>query len=139
MITEHHTSGYTNVIRYYMPPTLVINFKTNQQMLLLMKKIIFTLALTASMATSTFAQQDTEGTKDHPMFPGKMTNYYRSESTTNFDAVDFNLATGGSKMINKEGTKSYIRYDFNTESGQSKPSALQILRNYEAAAKKTWW
>ena len=101
-----------------------------------MKKIIFTLTMAVSMSASTFAQQDAEGTKDHPMFPNRMTNYFRSESTTNFDAVDFNLAAGGSKIISKEGTKTLIRYDFNAESGQSKPSPLQILRNYEAAAKK---
>jgi outer membrane protein OmpA-like peptidoglycan-associated protein len=101
-----------------------------------MKKIIFTLTTMVLMFISAFAQQDVAGTKDSPMFPGRMANYFRSESTTNFDAVSFNLAAGGSKMINKEGTKSYIRYDFNTESGQSKPSVLQILRNYEAAAKK---
>ncbi len=101
-----------------------------------MKKIILIIALIATSLTTTFAQQDAEGTKDHPMFPNRMTNYLRSESTTNFDAVEFNLASGGSKIISKEGTKTLIRYDFNTESGQSKPSALQILRNYEAAAKK---
>ncbi len=92
--------------------------------------------MAASMSFSTFAQQDVEGTKDHPMFPNRMTNYVRSESTTNFDAVDFNLADNGSKIISKEGTKTQIRYDFNTESGQSKPSPLQILRNYETAVKK---
>ena len=102
-----------------------------------MKKIILIFTMAASMSVSTFAQQDAEGTKDHPMFPNRMTNYVRSESTTNFDAVDFNLAEGGSKIISKEGTKTLIRYDFNAESGQSKPSPLQILRNYEAAVKKT--
>jgi outer membrane protein OmpA-like peptidoglycan-associated protein len=102
-----------------------------------MKKIILTFTMAASMSVSTFAQQDAEGTKDHPMFPNRMTNYVRSESTTNFDAVDFNLAAEGSKIISKEGTKTLIRYDFNAESGQSKPSPLQILRNYEAAVKKT--
>ncbi len=101
-----------------------------------MKKIIFTLTMTVSIVVSTFAQQDAEGTKDHPMFPNRMANYIRSESTTNFDAVEFSLAADGSKIISKEGTKTLIRYDFNVESGQSKPSPLQILRNYEAAVKK---
>lgn len=101
-----------------------------------MKKITLTIALIAASLTTTFAQQDADGTKDHPMFPNRMTNYYISESKNNFDAVEFNLAAGGSKMITKEGTKTKIRYDFNFESGQSKPSALQILRNYESAAKK---
>ena len=101
-----------------------------------MKKIILTIALIATSLITTFAQQDAEGTKDLPMFPNRMPNYLISEATTSFDAVNFNLASGGSKTISKEGTKSKIRYDFNAESGQSKPSCLQILRNYEAAAKK---
>ena len=101
-----------------------------------MKKIILTIALIALSLTSIFAQQDAEGKKDHPMFPNRMTNYFISESKNNFDAVDFNLAAGGSKMVSKEGSKTQIRYDFNAESGQSKPSVLQILRNYEAAAKQ---
>lgn len=101
-----------------------------------MKKIIYITALIVSSFTSTTAQQDAEGMKDHPMFPNRMTNYFISESKNNFDAVDFNTAPGGTKTITKEGTKTSIRYDFNFESGQSKPSVLQILRNYESAAKK---
>jgi OmpA-OmpF porin, OOP family len=102
-----------------------------------MKLPAFTLAMLVILSTSALAQQqDAEGTKDHPMFPNRMANYTRSESSTNFDAVEFNLAAGATKMVTKEGTKSLVRYDFNPESGQSKPSPLQILRNYEAAAKK---
>lgn len=80
--------------------------------------------------------QDAEGCKEHPMFPSRMSNYLLSECTNNFDAVEFNLAAGGTKMTTKEGTKTSVRYDFNPEAGQQKPSVLQILRNYEAAAKK---
>jgi outer membrane protein OmpA-like peptidoglycan-associated protein len=86
--------------------------------------------------TSAFAQQDIEGAKDNPMFPTRMPNYFISEVANNFDAVEFNLAAGGTKNVSKEGTKSVVRYDFNAESGKPKPSCLQILRNYEAAAKK---
>jgi outer membrane protein OmpA-like peptidoglycan-associated protein len=88
-----------------------------------------------TLGFSAFAQ-DAEGCKEHPMFPTRMANYILSECKSNFDAVDFNLAAGGTKMINKEGTTTTLRYDFNTESGQQKPSVLQIFRNYEAAAKK---
>lgn len=101
-----------------------------------MKTITFIIALIVTSLTTTFAQQDAEGTKDHPMFPNRMANYFISESKSNFDAVDFNIAPQSSKMITKEGTRTKIRYDFNAESGQSKPSALQILRNYESATKK---
>jgi hypothetical protein len=73
-----------------------------------MKKITFTLFMAVFLSVLGFAQQDVEGTKDNPMFPGRMTNYFRSESTTNFDAVDFNLEAGGSKTVSKEGTKSFV-------------------------------
>ena len=101
-----------------------------------MKKIFYALTIMVAITTSLFAQQDLEGTKDHPMFPNRMTNYFIFESKNNFDAVDFNLAAEGAKIISKEGTKTQIRYDFYSETGKSKPSVLQILRNYEAAAKK---
>ena len=88
------------------------------------------------IASISFSQQDTEGCKDHPMFPNRMPNYFLNECKTNFDAVEFNQSAGGGNNITKEGTKTVVRYDFNTESGKQKPSCLQILRNYEAAAKK---
>ncbi len=100
-----------------------------------MKKLIF-IFLLSIISPSLFAQQDMEGSKDHPMFPNRMTNYLISGYSNNFDAVPFNLAADESKMITKEGTKTFLRYDFNTESGQQKPSVLQILRNYENASKK---
>lgn len=102
---------------------------------MVMKKITIALSMAVLMSTPVFAQQDAEGTKDNEMFPNRMANYFRSESSTNFDAVEFNTAAGGTKNVTKEGNKSVVRYDFNTESGKSKPSCLQILRNYEAAAK----
>jgi uncharacterized protein YxeA len=101
-----------------------------------MKRIIFTLAMAVSMSASTFAQQDAEGTKDHPMFPNRMSNYFRSEYESNFDAVNFYITQGGGNEFTKEGNKTRIKYDFNFESGQQKPSALQIFRNYETAVKK---
>ncbi|WP_462219171.1 OmpA family protein [Ferruginibacter sp.] len=101
-----------------------------------MKKITIALTMAFLFFASAFAQQDIEGAKDNPMFPTRMPNYLITEVANNFDAVEFNLAAGGTKNVTKEGTKSVVRYDFYTESGKSKPSCLQILRNYEAAAKK---
>src|SRR5204863_6128231 len=74
--------------------------------------------------------------KEHPMFPNRMPNYLISECPSNFDAAEFWISPDASKTVTKEGTKTSIRYDFNAESGQQKPSVLQILRNYENAAKK---
>ncbi len=102
-----------------------------------MKKIISTLFLIIIFAASTFAQEaDAEGCKDSPMFPNRMPNYLISECKSNFDAVEFNLAPSGTKVVTKEGTNTHIQYNYNAESGQPKPSPLQILRNYEAAVKK---
>jgi OmpA-OmpF porin, OOP family len=100
-----------------------------------MNKFILLVALSVLLSFSTYAQ-DAEGTQDPPMFPTRMANYLRTESVANFDAVDFNVAPAGSKIISKEGNKSSTRYEFNAASGQQKPSSLQILRNYEAASKK---
>ena len=100
-----------------------------------MKKIISTLLLTSLFSATVFAQQDAEGCKDSPMFPKRMPNYYISECKSNYDAADFNVADDGSKIEHKEGSLTMVRYDFNSESGQSKPSTLQILKNYENAAR----
>ena len=93
------------------------------------------MLLTSLISVSVFAQQDTEGCKDSPMFPKRMPNYFISECKSNYNEADFNLASGGDKVEHKEGTMTMIRYDFNFESGQPKPSALQILKNYENATK----
>ena len=53
-----------------------------------MKKILLFLATIISISAPVLAQ-DTEGTFDHPMFPTRMTNYIRTEYSTNFDAAPF--------------------------------------------------
>ena len=85
--------------------------------------------------TSLFAQQDADGCKDSPMFPTRMPNYLIGSCKSDYDASVFNLDAGGTNTITKEGTHTAIQFDFNHESGSSKPSVLQILRNYETAAK----
>ena len=101
-----------------------------------MKKLISAFTLTILFAGAVFAQQDADGTKDNPMFPTRMLNYFITEATENYNAVDFNMAKEGSKIESKEGTTNMVRYDFNVESTQSRPSVLQILRNYVNAARK---
>jgi outer membrane protein OmpA-like peptidoglycan-associated protein len=59
-----------------------------------------------------------------------------AECASNFDAVEFWISADASQTVSREGSKFSLRYDFNTESGQQEPSVLQILRNYENAAKK---
>jgi len=98
-------------------------------------KITKTLLVFMLLSKAAFSQ-DTEGCKEHPMFPNRMPNYVISECTNNFNSTDFWITADASKSVTKEGTTTTIRYDFNAESGKQKPSVLQILRNYENAAKK---
>ena len=98
-----------------------------------MKKITTTLLLILFYTITVFAQQDADGCKDSPMFPKRMSNYFISECKSNYGEADFNVKE--EEIIHKEGTFTSVRYDFNAESGQQKPSVLQILKNYEAAAK----
>ena len=98
-----------------------------------MKKITTTLLLILFYTVTVFAQQDADGCKDSPMFPKRMSNYFISECKSNYGEADFNVKE--EEIVHKEGTFTSVRYDFNAESGQQKPSVLQILKNYEAAAK----
>ncbi|MDZ4714684.1 MAG: OmpA family protein [Cytophagales bacterium] len=100
---------------------------------MLTRSISLVMLLAVSIAASS---QDAEGSKEHPMFPNRMPNYVIAEYSSNFDEAEFNLAANQSKMVTKEGTKTFINYGFDTESGSQMPSVLQILRNYENAAKK---
>jgi OmpA-OmpF porin, OOP family len=101
-----------------------------------MRKLIAVLTILLASTLSSHAQVDAEGCKDPLLFPTRMPNYFITECQNNFDAVEFHLAAGAENPVTKEGTKTRISYDFNFESGKQKPSALQILRNYEAAFKK---
>jgi OOP family OmpA-OmpF porin len=131
MITVNSLSLPIAQILHWQPAP---NFPTSKTIIMKRQHTLLTLILT--LISTTVFSQDAEGCKEHPMFPNRMSNYLLADCKTNFDAVDFNLAAGGSKMITKEGTKTTLRYDFNAESGLAKPSCLQILRNYESAAKK---
>ena len=69
-----------------------------------MKKILL-IGLSLIAICKTIYSQDLEGSKDPALFPNRMSNYILSEQTKNFDAVEFNMAAGGSKNETKEGTK----------------------------------
>jgi outer membrane protein OmpA-like peptidoglycan-associated protein len=73
--------------------------------------------------------QDAENCKDHSMF-SRMKNFYVGECSANFDAVDFDT-TDGIKSI--EGQKTELKYSL--IEGNTRPSPLQIRRNYGNAIK----
>lgn len=79
-----------------------------------------------------FAQEDEPGTKDPALF-NRMPGYYISKSETKeFDAHKF---FDGKKLITVEGKVNIVIYS-PKESNNSKPSELQIRRNYSNAIKK---
>ncbi len=101
-----------------------------------MKQFITSLLLTVLVSFPAITQMtDVDGCKDSPMFPTRMPHYFISECKSDYDAADFNTAAGGETKVTKEGTHTQMQYNFDTEAGVQKPSVLQILRNYETAAK----
>jgi OmpA-OmpF porin, OOP family len=99
----------------------------------MMKKIIVLFSVILLSAARITAQQDADNCKDHPMYPERMSNYFISECKSNYTEAEFPIASG--KSIKKEGNLTSVRYDANGESGQQKPSTLQIFKNYENATK----
>ena len=69
-----------------------------------MKKIISLLLLTSLFSATVFAQQDTEGCKDSPMFPKRMPNYFISECKSNYGEADFNVG----RRNNTQGRNIYF-------------------------------
>ena len=100
-----------------------------------MKKFILPFFAAYTLTIPLFAQQDVENCKDSPMFPKRMPNYFISECESNYNSVEFWSTPMLDTPENKEGNVTFIRYEFNTEVEQKKPSVLQILKNYENAAK----
>lgn len=104
-----------------------------------MKKIIVgvaTLCLLAAVPAS--AQQDEAGCKDYPLFTRFPNMHIVGCQTLQFDLrvfptgpADKDLQT---KPIEVEGPVQWIKYELNE--GATPPSGLQIMRNFENAAKK---
>lgn len=97
-----------------------------------MKKISLIL-LTLCLSFNTYAQDDAEGCKDHPMF-NRMPNTYIIECSHNFNEME--IQTGTDARIKKEGTKTFISYAYDTEKPGTPPSFFQIVKNFENAVIK---
>ena len=82
------------------------------------------------------AQTDVEGSKDYPGI-SRMPGYYIADyRDTAFDSYDFKVAKGDSW---EQKTVEGRRYDFryNLKDNAQAPSQLQIVRNYQNAARAT--
>ena len=98
-----------------------------------------TTAILASLllSTSAFAvappQKDATGCQDHPLFTRMPTYWIHHCSATDFDAHEFFVAKGKKESV--EGRLWRIGY-YPQGSAPTKPSELQIQRNFEAAVAK---
>jgi OmpA-OmpF porin, OOP family len=99
--------------------------------------VVLSLVCLAIPATAPLAapaeQKDDRNCKDHP-FVTRMPGYWiRSCDVKEFDAYEFKVPKGKTEHV--EGRYFRLHY-FPQASATSKPSELQILRNYENAIKR---
>jgi OOP family OmpA-OmpF porin len=88
---------------------------------------LIAFALAACAAAPAVAQEDAEGSKDHPMF-SRMPGYYISDyDAQDFGSFDFDVGQG-SETKHIEG--KYWRIGYEIKEGQKKAGPLQIGRNY---------
>ncbi len=90
------------------------------------------LCLMLSIAAPAMAQEDVEGSKDHPMFT-RMSGFYITDYTMHdFDKYESPYYEGKDQVW--EGKFTDIHYSI--KDGAKVPSALAIVRNFENAVKK---
>lgn len=91
--------------------------------------LLFAIAIPAA-----FGQDDTAGSKDYPGI-SRMPGYYIADyQESQFDAFSFTVKQGAQE---KQESVEGHRYDFrfNLKDGATMPSPLQIVRNYQNAAR----
>ncbi len=99
-----------------------------------MKRTAYILLSILCLTIPTIAQQkDNPACKDHPLFTRMPDSWIHSCDRKQFNAYVFNIGQG--KTVHVEGQYWKIVY-YPQASASSKPSELQILRNFENAVKK---
>jgi OOP family OmpA-OmpF porin len=99
----------------------------------ILRCMLVTFAVFAITSTA-FGQDDVAGSKDYPGIT-RMPGYYIYDyQETAFDSLTFNVKEGTKE---KQQAVEGHRYDFryNLKDGATMPSPLQILRNYQNAAR----
>ncbi|MGD9548520.1 MAG: OmpA family protein [Candidatus Krumholzibacteriia bacterium] len=92
------------------------------------------LGLLCLAATPALAEQtDSKGCQDHPLFTRMPTYWIHGCELREFDAFVFKLGEGKTETV--EGRFTKLRY-YPQATAKSKPSELQIQRNYEAAVQE---
>jgi OmpA-OmpF porin, OOP family len=101
---------------------------------MIVKKVAYILFVILCFSSLLIAQQkDNTACKDHPLFNRMPTYWIHSCTQKDFDAFAFRVGSQG-KTQSVEGRLSIIRY-YPQATATSKPSELQILRNFENAVK----
>lgn len=91
------------------------------------------------LAASPAFAQDAEGCKDHPLFTRFPNTHLIDCQSSQFDLRKFPVGQPGKddlalKSVEVEGSVRWLGYELNE--GATPPSGLQIMRNFENAAKK---
>jgi len=91
------------------------------------------------VAAPVMAQEDAEGCKDHPLFTRFPSMYLAGCDSSQFDLRKFPVGPSKGtdqtlKSVDVEGPVQWLSY--NLKDGATPPSGLQIMRNFENAAKK---
>ena len=102
-------------------------------MISLSKSLVGILAIAVTIPPA-FAQTDSAGSKDYPGIT-RMPGYYISDyKESPFDSFAFTVTEHGAKNEKAvEGHRYDIRYDLKEKA--TKPSQLQVIRNYQNAAR----
>jgi OOP family OmpA-OmpF porin len=93
-----------------------------------MRRLALTL-LCLAVAAPAFAQNDEEGSKDHPTVPRIAQYFIHSYESTDFDKADMPVAEDKEQAI--EG--KHWKIDYAIKDGQRHQSPLAIIRNYQNA------
>ncbi len=97
------------------------------------RKIIWVIGFVVSIVSGIcWAEEDTKGCKDHPLFT-RMSNFYITYCReSKFDQIDFRDEKGN--PVEVEGRYFYNEYSL--KKGSVASSSLEIIRNFESALKK---
>jgi OmpA-OmpF porin, OOP family len=101
---------------------------------------IFVVAVTLlCAAVPVLAQEDADGCKDHPLFTRFPGTYLVDCASSQFDLRKFPVGPVGKdeetlRSVGVEGPTQRLTYEL--KEGATPPSGLQIMRNFENAAKK---
>ncbi len=104
------------------------------------RMIVGAVLVCAISAVPALAQQDADGCKDHPLFTRFPNMHIAGCESSQFDMRGFPVGPAvmdqerPTKVIEVEGPVQWLTYEINE--GATPPSGLQIMRNFENAAKK---